>query len=156
MKNISFMAAGALFASATSYAANAETATCNLHPADLLATFGYAASGQALKNITELNLPAGPFSEIGTATVLTVNDDGHGNLVGTWSSKFQQNDSSGIGKAFTIPGTFTVSKTDCRGDFSWNGVGLVFHVVFVNGAREFRAASALPGIILSYTSGEKL
>jgi hypothetical protein len=156
-KFISFMTAGALFASvATSYAANAEPATCNLYPADLLATFGYAASGQALAG-NQLGIPVGAFAHVGTATGKTASQNGN-NIVGTWSITFEQNDSSGHVTTHTFPGTFTVSTTNCTGDFSWNNVqvGPVFRVVFVNHADEFRAISSVPGVIISATSGKKL
>jgi hypothetical protein len=68
---------------------------------------------------------------------------------------FEQNDSSGHVNTFTFPGTFTVSTTNCTGNFSWNNVnvGPVFRAVH---ADEFRAISTAPGVISSAMSGKKL
>jgi len=153
---VTFVAAGALCVWSTLLPANADDkpGICNIKPADLLATFGYAASGQALAG-NPLGIPAGAFAYVGTATGITANQNGY-NIAGTWSTKFVQNDSSGRTTTYTVPGTFTVSTINCTGDFSWNNVGLVFRAVFVNHSYEFRAISTVPGLIVSYTSGKKL
>jgi len=144
---VTFVAAGALCVWSTLLPANADDkpGICNIKPADLLATFGYAASGQALAG-NPLGIPAGAFAYVGTATGITANQNGY-NI---------QNDSSGRTTTYTVPGTFTVSTINCTGDFSWNTVGLVFRAVFVNHSDEFRAISTVPGLIVSYTSGKKL
>ena len=157
--SVSFVAACALCAGmSTSHPANADDKPriCNIQPADLLAIFGYAVSGQALAG-NQLNIPVGPFAHVGTATGKTASQNGN-NIVGTWSITFEQNDSSGHVTTFTFPGTFTVSTTNCMGDFSWNNVnvGPVYRVVFINHADEFRAISSVPGVIISATSGKKL
>ena len=157
--SVSFVVACALCTCmSTSQPANANDkhGICNIQPADFLATFGYAASGQALAG-NQLSIPVGAFSLVGTATGKTASQNGN-NIVGTWSITFEQNDSSGHVATFTFPGTFTVSTTNCTGDFSWNNVqvGPVFRVVFVNHANEFRAISSVPGVIISAASGKKL
>jgi hypothetical protein len=155
--HVSFLAAGILCACiSTSHAsgAGANPGVCNIRPADFLATFGYAASGQALAG-NQLGIPVGPFTHIGTATGNTASQNGN-NIVGTWSVTFEQNDASGHLSTFTFPGTFTISTTTCTGDFSWVNVGVVFHIVFVNHAVEFRAISTVPGVISSAVSGMKL
>jgi hypothetical protein len=162
--SVSFVAAIALCAcTSTSHPANAEEShaeeshgVCNIKPADFLAIFGYAASGQALAG-NQLGIPVGAFAHVGTTTGKTASQNGN-NIVGTWSITFEQNDSSGHVTTFTFPGIFTVSITNCTGDFSWNNVnvGPVFRVVFVNHANEFRAISVVPGVIISAASGKKL
>jgi len=154
---VSFLAAGALcVCMSVSLPANADDkpGACNIKPADLLATFGYAATGQALAG-NSLGIPAGAFAYVGTATGITANQNGN-NIVGMWTTTFAQSDSSGRSTTYTVPGTFTVSTINCTGDFSWNNVGLVFRAVFVNHSDEFRAISTVPGVIISYTSGKKL
>jgi hypothetical protein len=160
--SVSFIAANILCACmSTSQPANAEESpgVCNIKPADFLATFGYAASGQALAG-NPLGIPVGAFTYVGTATGKTASQNGNNgnNIVGTWSMTFEQNDSSGHVNTFTFPGTFTVSTTNCTGNFSWNNVnvGPVFRAVFVNHADEFRAISTVPGVISSAMSGKKL
>jgi pimeloyl-ACP methyl ester carboxylesterase len=60
----------------TSQPANAEASpgVCNIKPADFLATFGYAASGQALAG-NPLGIPVGAFTYVGTATVPVLHGD---------------------------------------------------------------------------------
>jgi hypothetical protein len=114
-----FVAAGVLcVCMGTSLPANADDkpGICNIKPADLLATFRYAASGQALAG-NPLGIPAGAFAYVGTATGITANQSGN-NIVGTWSTTFAQNDSSGRPTTHTVPGTFTVSTIDCTGVIS--------------------------------------
>ena len=157
--SVSFIAANILCACmSTSQPANAEASpgVCNIKPSDFLATFGYAASGQALAG-NQLGIPVGAFTYVGTATGKTASQNGN-NIVGTWSITFEQNDSSGHVTTHTFPGTFTVSTTNCTGNFSWNNVnvGPVFRAVFVNHADEFWAISTVPGVISSATSGKKL
>jgi len=155
--SVSFLAAGALCACiSTSLPANADDkpGICSIRPADFLATFGYAASGQALPG-NPLGIPVGAFAYVGTATGITASQNGN-NILGTWSTTFVQNDSSGKPTTYTVPGTFAVSTTNCTGDFSWNNVGPVFRAVFVNHSDEFRAISTVPGLIISYTGGRKL
>jgi hypothetical protein len=157
--SVSFLAAGILCASVgTSHAAgaNANLGVCNIQPADLLATFGYVASGQALAG-NQLGIPAGPFTHIGTATGNTASQNGN-NIVGRWSVTFEQNDASGHLSTYTFPGTFTINSMTCTGDFSWNkvNVGPVFRIVFMKHAVEFQAISTVPGVISSAVSGKKL
>jgi hypothetical protein len=134
--------------------ANAEerSGACNLHPADLLATFGYSASGTNLQ--ANQLIPAGPFAQVGTATGTSATRSGT-NVVGRWTTTIEQNDSSGHLTSHTFAGNFTVDATTCVGDFSWDNVGVVFRAVFVNYAKEFKSVSTLPGVIIAYT-GRKL
>jgi hypothetical protein len=134
--------------------ANAEerSGACNLRPADLLATFGYSASGTNLQ--ANQLIPAGPFSQVGTATGTSATRSGN-NIVGRWTTTIDQNDSSGHLTTHTFAGDYTVNATTCVGDFSWDSVGVVFRAVFVNYAKEFKSISTLPGIIIAYT-GTKL
>jgi hypothetical protein len=157
--SVSFIAANILCACmSTSQPANAEESHgfCIIKPAHFLATFGYVASGQALAG-NPLGIPVGAFTYVGTATGKTASQNGN-NIVGTWSMTFEQNDTSGHVNTFTFPGTFTVSTTNCTGNFSWNNVnvGPIFRAVFVNHADEFWAISTVPGVISSATSGKKL
>ena len=127
---------------------------CKIHPRDFLATFGFSAAGQSLAG-NPLNLPAGPFSQVGTATGLTAADDGHGNIAGTWTNTLETN-AAGSLTSITQTGTFTVSKATCIGHFFWTGIASpVFDAVFVNDAKEFRSVAALQNIIIAY-SGSKL
>ena len=104
--SVSFIAANILCACmSTSQPANAEASpgVCNIKPADFLATFGYAASGQALAG-NPLGIPVGAFTYVGTATGKTASQNGN-NIVGTWSMTFEQNDTSGHVNTFTRPET---------------------------------------------------
>lgn len=129
---------------------------CNITPNKILATFGYSAAGQALTG-NALGLAVGPFSEVGTATGTSASYDGHGNIIGTWTSASEVNDANGNLTSYNNSGTFSVSTSTCTGYFYWNGITApVLETVFVNGGTEFRSIALLPGVIVAYTTGSKL
>ena len=145
------LAAGLL----ASVPANAQSeGVCTIRPSDLLATFGFSASGTILAS-NALNATAGPFAQVGAATGLTATQKA--NIIsGKWTVTITQNDSTGKVSTNTFPGTYTVDTNTCTGDFSWNALNaVVFRAVFVKDAKQFNSVSVLPGVIIAY-NGKKL
>ena len=137
--------------------ANAEEASgaCNIHPSDLLASFAFASTGTNLT--ANALIPAGPFSQVGTATGTSATLSGE-KITGRWTVTISQNDTSGKFTTNTYVGNYTVNTSTCTGDFSWDILPagtIVFRATFVNFAKQFKSVSALPGVIISY-DGRKL
>ena len=125
---------------------------CNIHPSDLLASFGFSATGTNLA--ANALIPAGPFAQVGTATGTSATQNGN-SISGRWTVTISQNDSSGKFTTHTFVGNYSVDEATCTGDFTWDNIGTVFRATFVNHAKEFKSVSTLPGVIIAYT-GRKL
>ncbi len=127
---------------------------CNLHTSDLLASFAFSSTGTNLT--ANALIPAGIFSQVGTATGTTATQSGE-TISGRWTVTITQNDTSGKVTTKTYPGSYTVNTETCTGSFSWDILSgaTVFQATFVNHAKEFKSVSTLPGVFIAY-DGRKL
>ncbi len=149
---ISILSAGLL--ACVPAGAEEVSGVCNLRPSDLLASFAFSSTGTNLT--ANALIPAGPFSQVGTATGTTATQSGD-TISGRWTVTITQNDSSGKVTTKTFPGSYSVSTDTCTGNFSWDALSgaTVFQATFVNHAKEFKSVSTLPGVIIAY-DGRKL
>ena len=137
-------------ANAQEYSAPTSSA-CHIRPYELLNSFSFSASGTNTGNIAVASLiPVGAFSQVGTATGTSATQSGN-TITGKWSVTITQNDTSGKLSTYTKAGSYTLDATTCTGDFSWDGVGVVFRATFVKDATEFKSIASLPGVIIAYT-----
>jgi hypothetical protein len=129
---------------------------CDLNARKVSGTYGFAAQGTA----TGSNpfAPVGPFAQSGTVT-LTAQGETARAVTGRWVATLAQNDADGYKPGVTFGGTFTTDKSTCGGDFSVTspaGSVLAFRVIFVAGGREVRTISAIPNLIVAYSTAKRL
>lgn len=146
-----------------STAALADNGSCNLTPAEINGTYGFAGVGVATQNTPFA--PQGPIVQSGTVTHVVTGTRAMPGTVGntfsgTWNVTLTQNDSSGIHSNVQFSGTFQVSGVTCQSDFYVTSPASLptpaFHVVFVNGGTEVRTISTILNLYIEYAPAHKL
>ena len=137
--------------------AHAADGKCNLNARKVSGTYGFAAQGVA----TGANplVPVGPFVQAGIVTS-TAQSEGARMIRGIWTTTFAQNDAQGYKPEVTFGGTFAIDNRTCSGDYFLGSPPAssapAFRVIVVDDGDEVRTISAVPNVIIAYTSAKRL